>query len=227
MLKYLSSAAIRYPKTTITLILAITIYLAMQLPQLRWETDARVYLPKGHPAIKYDEKVDEVFGVKDSVIIGIVNEKEGIFNPVTLARIARITEKVAALPGVIANRPIDVASLSTATIFVGTESSIGSEPLMSHVPTDPADIARLKDTIYSNSDLFVGNLVSKDGKATMIRARLKEGQANRYMTYWQIQGIIAAESGGKGGRRGAAQQGGWDSNGGRPVKSTYINTPSE
>ena len=195
MVKHLYTMAIRFPKITIALILGITIYLAMQLPQLRWETDARVYLPKGHPAIKYDEKVDDVFGVKDSVIIGIVNEKEGIFNPVTLARIARITEKVAGLPGVIANRPIDVASLSTATIFVGTESSIGSVPLMPQVPTDAADIARLKELVYANSDLFVGNLVSKDGKAAMIRAKLKEGESNRYMTYWQIKGIIAAEGG--------------------------------
>ena len=201
--------AIRFPRTTIALVLGITIYLAMQLPHLRWETDARVYLPKGHPAIKYDEQVDEVFGVKDSVIIGIVNDKEGIFNPETLARIARITEKVAALPGVIANRPIDVASLSTATIFVGTESSIGSVPLMPKVPTDEADIARLKKTVYANSDLFVGNLVSKDGKAAMIRAKLKEGQSNRYMTYWQIRGIIAAEGG------GGAGQGGWSGGGGQ------------
>ena len=210
MVKHLYTMAIRFPKITIALILGITIYLAMQLPQLRWETDARVYLPKGHPAIKYDEKVDDVFGVKDSVIIGIVNEKEGIFNPVTLARIARITEKVAGLPGVIANRPIDVASLSTATIFVGTESSIGSVPLMPQVPTDAADIARLKELVYANSDLFVGNLVSKDGKAAMIRAKLKEGESNRYMTYWQIKGIIAAEGGGGGGG-----QGGWSGGGGQ------------
>jgi predicted RND superfamily exporter protein len=196
MLKHLYSAVIRFPKITIGMILGITVYLAMQLPNLRWETDARVYLPKGHPAIKYDEKVDEVFGVKDSVIIGIVNDKEGIFNPVTLARIARITEKVAALPGVIANRPIDVASLSTATIFEGTESSIGSVPLMSQVPTDAADIARLKDAVYANSDLFVGNLVSKDGKAAMIRARLKEGINTRYQTYFEIKcQILPQETG--------------------------------
>jgi len=203
MLSRLYSLVVRRPKITIALILGITAFLSAQLPKLHWETDARVYLPKGHPAIKYDEQADEIFGVKDSVIIGIVNEPEGIFNPVTLARIARITEKVAALPGVIADRPSDVASLSSATIFVGTESSIGSEPLMAQVPAEAADIARLKATIYANSDLFVGNLVSADGKAAMIRARLKEGQSNRYMTYWQIQGILAEEKGGWGPAQGS------------------------
>lgn len=216
-MKFIYSMVIRYPKMTVALVLGLTVYLALQLPGLRWETDARVYLPKGHPAIKYDEKVDDVFGVKDSVIIGIVNEKEGIFNPDTLARIDRISKKVAALPGVIANRPIDVASLSTATIFVGTETSIGAEPLMPKVPTDAAAITRLKKTVYDNSDLFVGNLVSADGKATMIRARLKEGEANRYMTYWQIKGIIAAEGGGDvatgwpgGGQGWGKSAGGWN-----------------
>lgn len=206
-MKFIYSMVIRYPKLTVALVLGVTVYLAMQLPGLRWETDARVYLPKGHPAIKYDEKVDDVFGVKDSVIIGIVNDKEGIFNPATLARVERITKKVAALPGVIANRTIDVASLATATIFVGTDTSIGAEPLMPQVPTDAAAIARLKKTVYDNSDLFVGNLVSQDGKATMIRARLKEGESNRYMTYWQIKGIIAAEGGGANGIQGGGAQG--------------------
>ena len=178
------------------MVLGVTIYFAMLLPQLRWETDARVYLPKGHPAIKYDERVDEIFGVKDSVIIGIVNEQKGIFNPDTLARIARITDKVAALPGVIANRPIDVASLSTATVFVGTESSIGSEPLMTHIPDNSSEIARLKEKVYANSDILVGNLVSADGKAAMIRAKLKEGINTRYKTYFEIKcQILPQETG--------------------------------
>jgi len=211
VLNHLYSLVARYPKSTITLVLGVTLYLAMQLTQLHWETDARVYLPKGHPAIKYDEKVDDVFGVKDSVIIGIVNEKDGIFNKATLARIARITDKVAALPGVIANRPIDVASLSTATVFVGTESSIGSEPLMPHVPENEADITRLKKTVYANSDLFVGNLISADGKAAMIRAKLKEGIDTRYQTYFQIKcQILPQETGDWSAMQECASAGGGD-----------------
>ncbi len=195
MIKHYYDAVVRHPKVAIGLILAITVYFLMQLPGLRWETDARVYLPKGHAAILYDEKVDETFGVKDAVIIGIVNEEKGVFNYETLARIARVTQAVAGLQGVVAARSVDVASLTTATMFVGTESSMGSEPLMSGVPESEEEIERLRATVYANADLFVGNLVSADGKAAMIRAKLKEGQANRYMTYWQIQGILANERG--------------------------------
>ena len=209
MLKKLYSIVIDYPKVVLLLAVVLTVFFALQFPKLRWETDARVYLPKGHVAILYDEKVHDVFGVKDAVIIGIVNEKESIFNLKTLERIARITEKVAALPGVIAYRTIDVASLSTATVFTGTESELSTKRLMETVPTDQAGVDRVKKMVYDNKDLFVGNVVSEDGTAAMIRAKLKEGIATRYQTYWQIKGIIAAEEGG-----GSAWNGSQDGGGG-------------
>ncbi len=196
MLRKLYAAVIGFPKVVLFLVVVLTVFLALQLPKLRWETDARVYLPKGHAAILYDEKVHDVFGVKDAVIIGIVNEKDGIFNARTLERIARITEKVAALPGVVAHRTIDVASLSTATVFTGTELELSTRRLMEAVPADQAGIDQVKKMVYDNRDLFVGNIVSEDGTAAMIRAKLKEGIVARYQTYWQIKGIIAAEEGG-------------------------------
>lgn len=185
-----------HPRLVLFALAAITLFLALQLPSLRWETDARVYLPKGHPAIVYDEKAADLFGVKDSLIIGIANDGEhGIYNPETLARVQRITDQVAALPGIIALRTIDVASLSSATIFVGDEESIGSVRLMPEVPTDETGLAKLRQLVADNADLLVGNLVSADGKATMIRAKLKEGADSRYMSYFQIKAIIDREMG--------------------------------
>ncbi|MDH5377696.1 MAG: MMPL family transporter, partial [Gammaproteobacteria bacterium] len=195
MLKLVYSLGIRFPKTIIILALVLTGALGSQLNKLYWETDARVYLPKGHEAILYDEKVDDTFGVKSQVIIGIVNDKDGIFNKDTLARVKRVADKVSALEGVINLRKGDVVSIATSSLFRGDEASIGSVFLMSEVPQTEDEIEALKKRIYDNADLFVGNIVSADGSATMIRAKLKEGIANRYQTYFQIKGILAAESG--------------------------------
>jgi len=195
MLGRLVELVLRSPRWVILIVAALTVYFASQLPKLRWETDARVYMPKGHPAILYDEKVEHIYGAKDAVIIAIANEEQGIFNPETLARIARVTEKVAALPGVVANRVIDVTSLSTASVFEGTDEAIGTRRLMPTVPQTEEDIQRLRDAVYADPELFVGNIVSPDGKAAMIRAKLKEGIANRYETYFRIKSIIAAETG--------------------------------
>ncbi len=195
MLKKLYGLGVNHPWTTLLGVFALTLVFALGLPRLQWETDARVYFPKNHPAIEYDEKVDEWFGIKDAIVIAVVNEKDTVFNAETLARIKRITDKIAALPMVESTRPIDVASLATATYFFGTETEIGSRPLMPEVPTTPEAIAALKKRVYDNADLFVGNLVSADGTAAMIRAKIKEGIANRYQAYFAIKGIIGAETG--------------------------------
>lgn len=204
MLDKFYAAVVGSPRVVLFVILALTAFFASQIRHLHWETDARVYMPKGHPAIKYDEQAEHIFGVKDAVIIGIVNEKDGIFNPKTLARIQRMTEKIAALDGVVANRTIDVASLSTASIFTGTDTAIGTERVMETVPTDAAGIERLKQLVYANRDILVGNVVSADGKAAMIRAKLKEGMTSRYMTYFQIKNAVLAAETGKGGWSGGA-----------------------
>ncbi len=197
--------AVRFPKATLMLVAVAFLAGLWQLRNLQWETDARVYFPKGHPAIEYDELVADTFGVKDSIIIAIVNE-QGVFNPQTLARVARITEKVAELPGVLAQRRVDVASLATASVFRGTEEALVNEPLMEQVPQDPAALERLRRLVFDYADLFVGNLVSADGKATMIRVKLKEGIQHRYQTYFQVRGILLSEL--QGGGEGGAWSGG-------------------
>ena len=195
MLRKAYRVSSRFPWFVIIAVALLTVFFAMQLGKLRWETDARVYMPKGHPAIVYDEHVERVFGAKDTIIIGIVNDRQGIFNPETLARIDRMTKKIAALDGVISNRDVDVVSLSTATVFYGDEDSIGSMRIMEAPPQTAGEAEAIKARVYENADLFVGNIVSEDGHAAMIRAKIKEGAVNRYQTYFQIKAIVAQESG--------------------------------
>ncbi len=196
-----------YPKVVLTVVLVITVYLALQLNKLEWETDARVYMPKGHAAIEYDEKIERVFGAKDAIVIVIVNKEKTIFNKETLAKIKRITEKVSALPSIIANRNLDVASLSTATLFEGDDDSVGAVRLMKELPENDADIEQIRLKVKQHKDILIGNLVSADGSAAMIRAKVKEGVDNRYQAYWQIKAIVAAESGAE------AEWGSWSTEG--------------
>jgi len=209
MFKMLYLYPIRFPRVAILTVLIVTVLALSQLSKLEWETDARVYFPKGHPAIEYDELVADVFGVKDSIVIGIVNEK-GIFNTETLARVKRISDKLAQLPGVLTQRRQDIVSLSTASVFVGTSDEIANVALIDTVPQTAAGLQALRDTVFDNADMFVGNLVSADGKATMIRAKLKEGKEYRYQSYFQVKGILAAELGG--GKPSGAWGGGWSGN---------------
>jgi len=184
-----------FPKVIVMALLLFTVFCAMQLDKLQWETDARVYLPKGHHAIIYDEIVAETFGVKNSILIAVANEEKGIYNAETLNRVARITELVANLPGVSANRVIDVMSISTASVFSGDEETLGSIRVMNKIPSTEAEFDQLRSTIESNAELLVGNIISEDGKVAIIRAKLKEGITNRYSTYWAIKTMLDSERG--------------------------------
>jgi len=195
------------------MVLIVTIVLAAQIPKLQWETDARVYMPKGHPAIKYDEKVEDLFGVKDTIVVTVVNSKKSIFNRETLAKIKRITDKIAELPSVVANRKLDIASPATVTLFEGDAEKLGAVRLLPKLPENNADIESIKRKVAEHKDILEGNLVSADGTAAMIRAKVKEGAANRYQAYWQIKGIISAETGGGGAWGGWNGGGGWGQQG--------------
>jgi len=206
MLNYFYLLPIRFPKSILLLMGVCTLLAVAAMSGLRWETDARVYFPKGHPAIEFDERVADVFGVKDSIVIGIVNEA-GVFNKETLARVARITEKVSEMPSVLGRTRLDVASLSSATVFVGSDTELSNDRVMEQVPQDEQGLAELKRKVFANADLFVGNLVASDATATMIRARLKEGKDHRYQAYFQVKAILAAELG-----DGAASGDAWAGN---------------
>jgi predicted RND superfamily exporter protein len=208
MLKRLSHLPVMFPRSAILIVLALTVLALTQMGKLRWETDARVYFPPGHPAIQFDEMVADVFHVKDSVIIAIVNE-EGIFNPETIARVARITDKASQLPGALAQRRVDVASLASATVFVGTEDELLNVALLENPQPSAEDVARMKELVYDNASLFVGNLVSADGKATMIRVKLKEGIEHRYQTYFQVRAMIMEELRGNASTTWGAGDSGW------------------
>lgn len=212
MLREIHRIPTRYPRAVLLVLLILTAAAVAMLGNLRWETDARVYFPKGHPAIQYDELVADTFYVKDSIIVAIVNE-DGVFNPETIARVARITDKMADLPGVLAQRRVDVASLASATVFVGDEESLMNVPLLETDEPAESDIERLRELVYEHPDLFVGNLVSEDGKATMIRVKLKEGIEHRYQSYFQVRGIIMQELGGAGGAGGGGDWQQWQQGG--------------
>ncbi len=221
-----------YPKLIVVALLTFTLLCASQIDKLEWETDARVYLPKGHHAIIYDEIVADTFGVKNSILIAVVNEEKGIYNTETLKRVSRITEQVSNLPGVSAGRVIDVMSISTASAFVGDDESLGSERVMSSVPETEEAFDKLRETIERNADLFVGNIISEDGKVAIIRAKLKEGITNRYSTYWAIKTMLDSERGldsDWGGNWSDASEwndGEWDNSKGAAVESNNETWPA-
>jgi hypothetical protein len=199
--KTLLALVIRYPRSIIFLITGITLLLGNQIKHLRFETDAESMIPHDHPAFIYNELIEEQFGVRDPLIIGIVNDhqgEDGIFNPRTLALIKRLSEKILEIDGVVTIRKEDIPSLATMDNIVGTDIGLEVRPFMEEIPTTKEECLLLKNSVYNN-DMYIGWLVSKDGKAAAIMTKMEEtegtraGVKKRADVYFKIKSLIQEE----------------------------------
>ena len=164
------------PKTTLTILLLLTLFFGYQLKNLRMETDAEAMLPENHPAIIYNDLVKEIFRSKDVVIVSIFDEGDsGIFHRETLELVEHLTEKIKDVDGVIAK---DIMSLSTIKNIIGTQEGFEVSAFMETVPESSEEIDALKRALYEN-DIYIGSIVSRDGKATSIFVKLEEGIEKR------------------------------------------------
>ncbi|MFQ5455322.1 MAG: RND family transporter [Nitrospirota bacterium] len=181
-----------HPKITISVIAIITIFFVSQLHRLRLETNIEEMLPKKDLAYINKKMLEKVFGVKDMVIIGVVNEgKDGIYNKGTLALIKRITDTLRDMEGINAITKDDLISISTLDNIIGTEEGMEVTPFMEDIPETREEIERLKDAVFSN-DIYRGSIFSEDRTATVIMAELEDG-VNPGEVYFRIKDYIDTE----------------------------------
>ncbi len=186
----LTELSISYPKTVILLTLAVTVVFLLQLPKIKTDTDPKNMLPATSKVRVYNDQVDQWFALhKDTIVLGIVNE-QGIFNPETLSRIARLTEEILKLPGVVAR---DVSSFTTVDNVTAEGDLLTVKPLVSKIPQTAQEMEALRKTLYENP-LFLERLISKDGKTTAIYIPLEPG-ANGKLIADQIRTLLAKEGG--------------------------------
>ena len=192
---------IRFRYCVIGLVLACTGLAWGQLQSLRFEGDADAFLPQNDPVMSYNDVVEERFGIRDLVIVGVLNKnpnENGVFNPRTLATIKEFSEKIALLPGIKAVRDEDVASVATLDNITGTVDGMAVDPFMETVPQSPEALEALKQALFHNS-MFVNWVVSQDGTGMLIMAKMEpgegtaEGTAKRMAIYTTIRDMVTAK----------------------------------
>lgn len=192
---------IRFRYLVILILLGGTVALGMQMKKLRFESDAESMIPPDDPVQRYNDLVEERFGMRDLIIVGVLNDnpqENGVFNPRTLGIVKEFSEKIALLPGIKAVRNEDVASVATMDNITGTAEGIAVDPFMEDVPQTPEELATLKNNLFGNS-MYVDWLVSRDGTGLLIMAKMEssegtlEGVARRAAIYETIRQMIQAK----------------------------------
>ena len=155
------------PWLVLCAILSLTILAAAPLVdlehrRLRLEVDMSTnrLLPENQPGRTFYDYVRKAFGSDETMVVAL--SADDIFTHDVLARIARLTDRLARVDGV-----HHVVAITNVANVRGTEDGIDVRPFVKEIPTDPAQLAQLKREALENP-IYAGNLISKDAKTAAI-----------------------------------------------------------
>ena len=160
---------VRHPlKVTFIGLLLIALF-AIGIKNIVKDTTADAFIPKGHSALVNKDKLIELFGLDDPMVIVLEDEK-GVFNPKTLSIVYKLSQEVQKLPEV---KNDGVTSLSRQKNIHGVADGMEVEYFIKNANTTKEEAINISLAI-DNFPLMQGTLVSKDKKATLIIADLKD-----------------------------------------------------
>ena len=134
------------------------------------ETNLDTYMPKSHPAFIYSDKAEEMFDIRDAIMIAIEDEK-GIYNESTFKKIKALTKEVQALE--VVEDKDDVLSLYTADNIKGDAGGLEIEAFFKKIPKTQERFDEIRVGVESN-EMVHKRIVSEDGKATLVFTKIKD-----------------------------------------------------
>ncbi len=178
------------PVTVLTLIFAVTVLFATQLPALRIYTDFNDLLPQNHPYIKTYNRIKENFGGANAIIMAIEVDQGTIFNDHTLRLIHEATQGIDNLPSVNHNLVSSLTHRTTRKVYLTADGGIASDSYYDpqHPTHTPAELDQIKRSVLENPRVY-GLLVSPDLKAALIKAQLNESGLDYVKTFAALQKV--------------------------------------
>ncbi len=160
---------LNHPYLVMGVILLLTVFFFKQIKDKgRMETDLDKYMPQNHPAFIYSDEAEEMFDIKDGIIIAI-EHPESIYNRETLQKIKDITKELQKMEEI---HKADVTSLYTADNIIGTEEGMDVKAFYKRVPkADKLDAMRAN---VASNEMVAGRLVSEDETVGVIIARIDD-----------------------------------------------------
>lgn len=160
MLKKLTDLSIKYRWLVIILFLGVSILFGTKLKELEIDTDIKSMLPNSMPAKIRLDKIEEMFGGTEIVMIAL--DTDTILNMETLKRIKKLSKEFKKIDGV--DR---VMSLSETDDIRAKDGELQITGFLRRVPKDEKAMNSLKNYIMDNESVY-GSIVSKDFSATAI-----------------------------------------------------------
>ncbi len=153
----------------VTLLLTIaSMYVMVKKTYL--ETDLDEYMPHDHPSFAYSDKAEELFDIRDAIVIAIEN-KGGVYNPSTLQKVKDLTKALSKMKEI---HKSDITSLYTADNIKGSEEGLEIDEFYKRVPKTEEKLRSIAKAVTTN-DMIHGRIVSEDETATLIITKIDDG----------------------------------------------------
>ena len=164
-MKSLADKIIRYRWLIIIGFIAVTLLFASQIPKSEINPDMKSLLPADMVSRINIEKIDELFGGTDMLMVLI--ETDDILAGETLERIRKISKQMNRIKGV-----DKVLSLFDLKSIRGEFGAMTVNPAVDRIPCDRIEREALREELKGN-ELVYGNVVSKDFTIAAIIGMLK------------------------------------------------------
>ncbi|MBD77346.1 MAG: hypothetical protein CL840_00230 [Crocinitomicaceae bacterium] len=190
-MKKITELVLKNSKLTLFLILigtAASIYSIVS--NFALETNLDTYMPKDHPAFVYSDKAEEIFDIRDAIMIAIEN-KDGIYNTATFQKIKDLTKEIQQLD--VVEDKDDVLSLYTADNIKGSEEGLEIKAFYKRVPKSKDQFDEIENGVVSN-EMVYKRIVSEDGTSTLIFTKIKEDSFTEEL-YYEILAIAGKYEG--------------------------------
>lgn len=189
MLKRLTWFAMDRPRTTVLIMILVTVGFAALLPRIHIDTDPENMLEVDQPDRVLYDRAKREFGIHDMIVLGITDEA-GVFRPETLAKVERIIAGILQISGVITD---DVLSLTTTNDVKPKGGLLDVRRIMETVPADIEAARAIRNAIAANP-LLSEKIASLDGNGLAIYVPIEhKDQAHRIAT--EIETLVSAELG--------------------------------
>jgi uncharacterized protein len=181
----------RWPVIVMTLL--ITALLGYFGSGLKVVIDPAALAPQGHPYIKATNRIDEVFGSKYMMMIGITPKNGDVFQPAVTDRVLRITRELENTPGIVKSTLISLGARQAKSIE-GNSDGFEVRPLLEDGAMTPQDYARLKRALQDNP-VYQNAVVSGDLRTAAILVELKERPDGFRKMVEPVKAIVEKELG--------------------------------
>ena len=180
-------------------IVALTLFFAWHLKDIKIAFGGGDIVPPNHPYVKLTDKMVDTYGGEHLVEIAIQVKQGDVLDPVNLAKIYRIDQKLREMQGVVTSKILSVASRKFSRVnFAYDELGYSTlhfekyQELVRKINAGDGTAATAFREEVLNNDMVYGSIVSPDRKRTLILAGFRYEEDYRYI-FETLQKIVGAE----------------------------------